>query len=131
MKTESVNRKRPEPRYLQCILTQEEIREKGKLLAQAEADHEQTEVQFDSVKEEFKGKLASYRTKIKGLTGEINSGREYRNVEVYEDFNYERLKVEVYRQDTGEKIDDRNMTTAEIEEWRQKRLFDEEATAAA
>lgn len=100
-------------RKLPVKLTKEEIRLKGKRLATLEAEVETLEDEKKAKADDFKSKINARRTEILGLTREINEEREYRQVEVAEQKDYDLMEVQIVRKDTLEVVEARPMTPQE------------------
>lgn len=105
----------PKTAWLECRLNEEELREKGKSLARAEEEKTQNAAAKKAQMAIFKSKDDGLAAVIEKLTTEINNEREYRNVETSELPNYETNLMEIYRRDTGERINTRPLTTDELQ----------------
>ena len=113
---------------LPCKLTDDEVLKYGRDIARAVSDRERIDGELNSVKADYKGKLAEQEAIIGKLSPRVHSGIETREVECEEVKNWTRGTVTVIRQDTGERIEDRPMR--EDEKAMQLNLGDD-ATAAA
>ena len=102
-----VTRKVTKP--LACHLTEPEVLAYGKDLARAHADSDRIQTEFDSIKQDYKGKLEEQGAIISKLAGRVHSGLETRDVECVEEKNWTKLTVTVTRNDTGETIEARPM----------------------
>lgn len=115
-------------KYLECVLNEEEITEKGRHLARAEEEREKNAALKKAAMAGFKSTDDALAATISTLTTQINNQREWRNVPVEERPDYERFVMETYRCDTGERVGSRAMTTEELQ---QKLPFAEEAAKSA
>lgn len=106
-------------RNLPVKLTNDELLEFGRRLAQTSADIHAEEERQTNVKAELKAKLGSIETERTRLAGIVTSGRENRDVPCDMILDYSRLIVEVVRLDSKEVVDTRRMTEAE----QQRSLF--------
>lgn len=103
-------------RWLECELTEDEIKEKGKALARAEEERTQNKENKKAAVAEFDSTDKALGATIGGLTAQINNKREFRNVEIEERADYETHLMEFYRKDTGERIGTRPLTVEELQE---------------
>lgn len=108
-------------RNLPVKLTDTELLEFGKRLAQSSTDIHNEEERQTQVKAELKAKLGAFETERSRLAGIVASGRENRDVSCDMVFDYSRLIVEVIRTDTKEVVETRRMTEAE----QQRKLFED------
>lgn len=97
-------------------LTEDEIREKGKKLAQLMHDKTEVEVEAKNTAAGFKLRIKDIESAGSTLAHEIKSGKEMRQVEVHEQFDYRRGVVEVLRADTMEPIFSRALKPEERQE---------------
>ncbi len=108
-------------RNLPVKLSDTELLEFGKRLAQTSSDIHAEEERQTQVKAELKAKLGFIENERTRLSGIVSSGRENRDVSCDMVFDYSRLIVEVIRLDTKEVAETRRMTEAE----QQRKLFDD------
>jgi len=104
---------RTEARSLPVKLTDEELRERGDSLAQVIQNLRTEEDRQVDIKAQMKARLAELDAKKTQLAITISRREEDREVMVDTYHDYDRLKVEMVRQDTGETINSRRMTEAE------------------
>lgn len=90
-------------------LTEAEILQYGRDVARAVSDKTRIEAEFDSVKADYKGKIAEQEAIVSKLSPRIHSGKETRDVECAEVKNWTRMTVTVTRTDTMEEIESRPM----------------------
>ena len=90
-------------------LTDEEVLKYGRDVARAHADRARIELELDSVKSDYKGKIAEQDGIIGKLSPRIHSGIESREVECEEVKDYTSGTVRVRRLDTDELIEERPM----------------------
>jgi hypothetical protein len=102
--------------WLKCDLSKDELREKGQSLARAEQEREKNEADKKAAVDAFKSVDSELARTIKDLTTQINNKAEHRYVEVEERLDYERNLMEIYRKDTGEKINQRALTAEELQQ---------------
>jgi hypothetical protein len=108
-------------RNLAVHLSDAEILEYGRRLAQANSDVHNEEERQKQVKTELKSKLEGFELERTRLSSIVSSGRENRDIPCDMVFDYSRLIVEVIRLDTKEVAETRRMTEAE----QQRKLFDD------
>lgn len=68
--------------YLQCKLTEEELKAIGKSLAYHNRELEEIEGKKKSVNADFTNQITQSKTSISMLSNKINNGYEYRDVEM-------------------------------------------------
>lgn len=103
-------------RWLECELTEDEIKEKGKALARAEEERSQNKEEKKAAVAEYDSTDKALGATISSLTKEINNKREWRNVEIEERADFETHLMEFYRKDTGERIGTRPLTVDELQD---------------
>ena len=108
MKKEKVL-KRKVTKPLPVKLTDREILQYGKDMVRAMADTERIETEFDSVKKDYKAKIAEQQAVVDKFSPRIHSGIETRDIECVEIKNWTNGTVRVNRMDTGEIIESRPM----------------------
>jgi hypothetical protein len=94
---------------LPCNLTEPEVTHYGREMARALSDKARIETEFDSVKQDYKGKIGEQQAIVEKLSPRIHSGIETRDVECQEVKNWTKLTVTVTRLDTGDVIESRPM----------------------
>lgn len=102
-------------RKLPVKLTNDEVRMKGKRMAVLQGEIQQLGEEKKEIVSDFTSKINGRTTEILKLTREINEGAEYRQVEIVERKDWIEREVQVIRQDTGEVVDARPMTPAELQ----------------
>ena len=108
-------------RELPCRLTDDEVRNKGKELAQVHSDVTKEEIRQSSVKAEMKGIMEKLENQMSKLAHEIRNQSEERMVVVRFEMDDDGTVVKEIRQDTGEIINIRAPAPSEL----QKNIFDE------
>lgn len=106
---------RSETRSLPVKLTEDELRERGDSLAAVIQDINAEENRQVDMKTQMKARITELDAKQTQLAITISRREEYRDVtvDVYHDFD--KLKVETVRRDTGECIHRREMTQEELQ----------------
>lgn len=104
-----------ETRVLPVKLNNDELRERGDSLAQVIQDLNTEERRQVDIKAQMKARLSELEARQTQLAITISRREEERDVtvDIYHDF--ERLKVETVRRDTGETIHRREMTQDELQ----------------
>lgn len=105
-----------ETRSLPVKLTELELRERGDSLATVIQDLNTEERRQVDVKAQMKARLAELDARKTQLAITISRREEERAVTVDTYHDYERLKVEAVRRDTGETIHRREMTQDELQQ---------------
>lgn len=100
-------------RKLTCILTEDDVLDRGRQLAQTEYDLAAIEREKKAANDEFKKQLDATSGKIVNLSRAIKNGEEERDVVCVVNDNWGNYKKEVVRTDTGEMIESYDMTEAE------------------
>src|SRR5262245_35090842 len=100
-------------RKLPCLLTDEDLLDRGKQLANAEHDYGLVEAELKEAKADFKDQLDAIEERISELTTAIRDRVETRDVECSINNNFGTLQKEVIRSDTGEIVETYTMTEAE------------------
>ena len=90
-------------------LTEYEITSYGRDLARAYSERERISGELDSIKQDYKGKIAEQDATIGKLSGRVNSGIETRDIECREEKNWTKATVTVTRLDDMEVIESRPM----------------------
>jgi len=108
-------------------LTVDEITVRAKELAKTLEEKANAEYSMKSYAASCKSKIAEADEKIRELYQTVNSGREYRAVDVTEKPNYARGIMEIFRLDTGEVVQYRELKESE----KTRSLFPEHEAASA
>jgi len=98
---------------LKVHLSNEEIREAAEKLAKLTDDIEGKEAEKKSVASQFKADIDNLVSNARTEAALVRNKYTYRQVECHEDFLYARNQVSTIRDDTGEEIRIRAMTTSE------------------
>lgn len=108
--------KTTEKRQLKCMLTDAELLEAGGTLAQAQQRIVELEAELQAFKDDNKGKVALAEAEMTRNSNLVRQKYAWRDVpcEVVKDYNYETVTIK--RKDTGEIVDNRRMTDAELSE---------------
>lgn len=104
-----------ETRSLPVKLTDPELRERGDQLAAVIQDLRAEEDRQVDIKTQMKARTTELDARQTQLAIAISRREEYRDVTVDVWHDYERLKVEAVRRDTGECIHRREMTQDELQ----------------
>ena len=94
---------------LACKLTEAEVLQYGRDMAQEHAEYNRVEGEMKSVQKEYKAKLEEKQANIDKLSGRVHSGIEARDVACTETKNWIAGTVYTVRLDTMEVIEDRPM----------------------
>ena len=100
-------------RKLPCSLTDEDILDRGRQLANANHDKAQIEDEKADANRDFTKSINSIAGRITELTNAIRDRVETRDVECYIENDHSRLKRALVRRDTGETVEEYEMTEAE------------------
>jgi hypothetical protein len=123
-----------ESRSLRCDLTNLERLEKGRALAEADADCARIEEEKGRVASQYAAQLKTATSRRHELSAVIRQGYEFRDVNCRVQFVYPDREVLVVRTDTGEVIERRGMNPEELrkaERRAQGNLFPEEPKTEA
>lgn len=112
---------------LKCVLTDDELQQKGAQLADAIDEVTRLEADLASIKTQFKAKIDGATAKANGLASTIRSKAEYRAVKCERVFDFKGGLVREFRLDTSEQTNVRQMTNDD----RQQHLPLEERTVEA
>jgi hypothetical protein len=118
-----------ESRSLRCDLTNLERLEKGRQLAEADAECARIDEEKSRVASQYAASLKTATSRRHELAGAIRQGYEFRDVLCRVQFVYPDREVVVAREDTGEVIERRGMNPTELrqaERRAQGDLFPEE-----
>lgn len=99
---------------LRCIFTPEELVERAKRLGEANRKKESLEADKKNIVAEYTSRIANQQLDIATLSEKVTNGYEHREVEcrVVYDLPKAGMKT-IYRNDTGEKVDERQMNDEE------------------
>lgn len=102
---------------LPCKLTVEELIQKGVELCDMHTKAEQLEKEFDGIKKHYKSQIEDAEKKVLEMRDQIQTRREYRQVEcsIAYDFDDKKKKV-YYRNDTGEIVREVPISEHELQE---------------
>lgn len=90
--------------YLECKLTEAEVRAASKTLADALSRKEGVESRIESFKTQAKADIAGIDAVIQKNTALVNSEKEFRNVACEVRFDWPKGLKETFRLDTGEAV---------------------------
>ncbi|RIL03121.1 MAG: hypothetical protein DCC71_15430 [Proteobacteria bacterium] len=107
------------PERLPCPLTDDEVRQRGELLAMTLAEIAEIEEEFALERQRIRGEIKRRRERARGLTGEVSTRTEIREVACVRRILPDDERVEIVRVDTGEVVRTRPLTPEE----RQEALF--------
>ncbi len=111
-------------RQLPVALTSDELKSYGTELAATIGRIGVIEVERKASAVAFKARLEELDLQVHDLAADISAKHTLRQVECSEHQDARRAVVELVREDTGEIVEVRAMTAAELSEARQVRLFD-------
>lgn len=97
-------------------LTTDELLLRGDEMAKKLRDAAEIEVEMKAAAAKSKAELGKVQAEIALLARVVRDKKEYRDVEVFEVKNFERLTMETYRRDTGEFVASRALTPYERNE---------------
>lgn len=103
-------------RHLPVALTPEEFDVKAAEMAQAEIELGDLTVAKSTAASDFKAKIDTVKGRLAVLAGVVDKRSEVREVECEESMNLDRKIVEIVRIDTGEIVDTRGITGADIQQ---------------
>lgn len=98
-------------RSLKCILTPEELKTAGSVMAAAVTEKNQAEDDLKSVSSQFKAKIATAEAMISLNASRIQNGYEFRSVDCI--IREEGAEIVTIREDTFEVVERRTMTPSE------------------
>jgi hypothetical protein len=98
---------------LECLFTQDELRNLGISLANAIGDLEALAQEKAEFMADLKDRLKDARAKVKLMAEKIRTGSEVRLVECRLEKDYLANAVRAYRTDTDEMVEERAMTAEE------------------
>lgn len=100
-------------RELRCKLTEEELLDRARALANACEEVSAEERRQKEIKSDLKAQLEAKEAARAQLSAVVSAGAEYRSIDVEQVFDFETGMVTLYRTDTGEQIERRRMTEDE------------------
>lgn len=103
-------------RYLECVLTEDELKDCSKRLAVSVRDRSRAEDALKSFKSQNKSEIDGYDATINSMSEKVSSGKEYREVKCNVVYQWEDKVKEYVREDTGEIIDTDIITERELQE---------------
>jgi hypothetical protein len=104
-------------KFLRYEFTPEELQAKGKELAEQHDKRARLEEEFEAVKAQFKERTATIERDSGKLSRQITSGFEMRDIECACQWNIPvNGRVRIARKDTGEVVEERDMTSIERQE---------------
>jgi hypothetical protein len=112
--------------YLECKLTEAELKESGKKLADAIQKKTEVEARVESFKTQAKGEIAEIDATIGKMSALVNNEKEFRNVECEITWDFKKGLKSFIRKDTGEIA-----KTEKISEEERQRELDEQPVPAA
>ena len=102
-------------RMLPCKLTDAELLSRGREAAELLARRRQAEADKKDQMSAIKATMDGLEADITRVIKELQSGEQYREVAVDVDKDYRRKLVTTVRKDTGEIVEERGMTPAELQ----------------
>ena len=113
---------------LPCKLTTEELLQKGVAIADAHAKMAELEKELDGIKKHFKAEIETCEKDIQKLGTQLQTGKEYREVECSITYDFDDKKIKTYiRKDTGEIVHEYPVSESDLQE---ELRFREELEAA-
>lgn len=113
-------------RELSCVLTEDERNLRGAELAAAITDSDKLEAEKKTFGTQWEERKEEVDGRIHRLASARNTGSEKRHVECSQHPNHATKMVDVYRDDTGEKLFSRGMEPNEL----QRGMFQDDEPAA-
>lgn len=107
------SKRRTTTETLSCVLTDDELRERGEQLAKAIEDIATEQKNQESIKAEMKSSIATLEARRDALAAQVRRKAELRQVEVEEVTDYVSGRFSRSRLDTGEVIHERPLTNDE------------------
>lgn len=90
--------------YMECRLTQDEVRAAAKTLADAIQRKDGVEARIEAFKTQAKADLAEIDAAIQRNSVLVNSEKEFRNVLCMVEFDWDNGVKTFFREDTGEQV---------------------------
>ncbi len=107
--------KSEEQRLLKCLLTEKEKLQAGSEMTDAYQALEGLNNEFETVKQEFKGKIGGQESAITRLSALIRAGYEHRQVKCSVEKDFGMGTVTVIRLDSGDTVEARPMSNMEAQ----------------
>jgi len=93
---------KPEVKFLQCTLTEEELKKYSQNLARVAQEKNEIEGRKKQAMSDFNAQIASKEADITTFAAKVNSGWEFRNVDCEWIYDWENGTKSLYRKDTDE-----------------------------
>lgn len=106
---------------LPCVLTREELEDRSRRLAAAVQSQAELEKEKKAINDQLKARETAFDAEITNMSGQITSGKEYRQVECSWEFDWKAGVKTFTRTDTGEKLNTQRIT----EDERQARITED------
>lgn len=104
-----------ERRNLPVMLTQDEMMEQAKLMAEASEEADAQRAELKTVNTQIKARIEEAEAKALGARIRLRSGYEYRHVKCTGTKDWNKKTVTVRRDDTGEIVVARDMNNQELQ----------------
>lgn len=88
--------------YLECKLTEPELKDAGKKLADAIQKKTEVEARVESFKTQAKGEIAEIEATIGKMSALVNNEKEFRTVECLIEWDFKKRIKSFVRKDSGE-----------------------------
>lgn len=99
---------------LRCTFTHDELLEQAKLLAEANRQKQRLEDDKKNIVAEYTSRIASKTLDVAVFSEKVTNGYEHRDVECRVVYDVPKAGMKtIYRNDTGEKVDERQMNDEE------------------
>lgn len=99
---------------LRCAFTHDELVEQAKRLAEANRQKQRLEDDKKNVVAEYTSRIATQTLEVAVLSEKVTNGYEHRDVECRVVYDEPKAGMKtIYRNDTGEKVDERQMNDEE------------------
>jgi len=103
----------PGEQLLRYSFTPEERQQLGQALAQSLAEQQGTQEEFETIKAQYKSKLAEVSGKVNSIANKVRSGYEMRTFKVEKRMDLKTGKLTIARMDTGEVVEERLLYESE------------------
>jgi len=100
---------------LKCRLTADEVAEQAQVMAEKIDEKAAIESEFDSVKNQFRGRISGIETEIENAKNLVRDKFKYRQTDCIAEKNFDTGQLTVYRTDTGETVESRKMRADEMQ----------------
>lgn len=101
---------------LKCALTTDERLKLGELMSQKQAEIDQLQADKKAFDADIKARISAAESTRNSCADRLNAGYEFRKVDCAVERDHQAHEVRTVRLDTGEAIEARNMTTAEMQQ---------------